>query len=206
MERLSFEKTKKLLKKYGIPYVKNFLVDSKKEGLNKAENLGWPIVLKTASPEVLHRTEKGGVVVDIRNRQDFEKGWKSVSALGGKVIVQKHIEGTEIIMGMKRDEQFGPVIMFGLGGIFTEVLKDVSFRVAPINRKEAGRMMREIKSFKVLQGFREKEEVKIEELVDILVNLSRFSLEQEEVEEIDFNPVIANSKKALVVDAKILTK
>lgn len=206
MRRLGFEKTRKILKNYSIPYVESVLVGSQKQALKAAERIGFPVVLKTASSEVVHRTERGGVVRDIENKRELKKGWKRVSKLGKKAIVQPRIKGTEIAIGMKRDRQFGPVIMFGLGGVFVEVLEDVSFRVAPVSKKEAKGQIKEIKGFKLLTGFRGREGVDLEKLVDIIKGLSRLSLKEKEIKEVDFNPVIADSEKARVVDAKILPK
>jgi len=112
--------------------------------------------------------------------------------------------GNEVAIGMNRDDQFGPTIMFGLGGIFIEILKDVSLRVAPINKNEALEMIKEIKGFKILDGARGNKKANINTLVDILVNVSNLSLKEEQIKSIDFNPVIVNESKALVADFRII--
>jgi len=205
MERMEFEKTEKLLKEYGIPFCRSRLVFSKKDALTFAKKIGYPVVLKTVSPEILHRTEVNGVKADIRTGKELKQAWEKMSgAFDAPFLVQKQVSGVELVIGMKRDEQFGPAIMFGLGGIFVEVLKDIVFRVAPVSKKEALRMMGEIKGRKVLNGFRGKEIVNLERVASIITALSELSLERDDILEIDFNPVFADSKIAVVVDAKII--
>lgn len=206
MKRLNFEKTKKLLAQYDLPYVQSVFSESGGGVLRAARKMGWPVVLKTACPSVVHRTEQGGVVIGINSKKELEEAWKQVSKLGKEVIVQSQVGGTEVIMGMKKDDQFGPVLMFGLGGIFVEVLKDLCFRVAPIDKKEAREMLEEIKGFKLLKGVRGRTGVDLNRLADVLTKLSKLAVKEKDIEEIDFNPVIANSKGALIVDAKIIKK
>jgi len=114
------------------------------------------------------------------------------------------VSGVEIVIGMKRSKEFGPVLMFGLGGILVEVLKDVSFGVAPISRSVAKKMIEEVKGYKILKGFRGSLPVNLEKIIDILVNLSKLSLENQNIKEIDLNPIIVNDKKALIVDTSFL--
>lgn len=205
MERMDFEKTQKLLRGYSIPFCKSHLVSSKEDALGFAKKIGYPIVLKTASPEILHRTEMDGVKTDVRNKEELGEAWKEMSGkVKGPFLVQKHASGTELAIGMKRDKQFGAVIMFGLGGVFIEVLDDVVFRVAPVSKKEALKMMSEIRGHKTLEGFRGKEAVNIEKVAGIIVQLSKLSLERDDIQEVDFNPVFADLKRAAVADAKIL--
>ncbi len=206
MKKISFQKAKDFLKKYDIPYVESIVVDSKKSALRTAKKIGWPVVLKTASSSVVHRTEKKGVVVGINSKKELKRAWKQISKLGQKAIMQPQVKGIEIIMGMKRDEQFGPVLMFGLGGIFVEILKDLCFRVAPIDREEARKMIKGIKGFELLKGVRGRQGADLDRLADILVKLSRLAVENENIEEVDFNPVIADPESALVVDARIIEK
>lgn len=191
------------MEKYGIPYADSVLASSKKEVLRAGNKLGWPLVLKTASPGVVHRTEKGGVVAGIEDKKALKRAWEKVSKLGKEVIVQTEVEGVQAVLGMKRDSQFGPVLMFGLGGVMVEVLEDVSFRVAPVSGEEAEKMAREIKGFKVLKGFRGRKGVNLEKLKEVILSLSSLSLE-EEVREVDFNPLFLNEKEAVVVDARLI--
>ncbi len=211
MESLEFEKTKKLLEKYKIPFCQTKLAASLKEAVSFAKKAGYPLVLKISSPEVLHKTDLGLVKTDIDSLEELENAWNEITktAKNGNIgmegiLVQKELSGTEIMIGMKRDAQFGPVIMFGLGGIFVEVLKDVSFRIAPVKKENALSMMKEIKGHKVLEGFRGQEPCNLDKLAEMIMALSELSLVEEKVKEIDLNPVIANEKGAQVVDARFL--
>ena len=207
MKRMEFEKTQELLKEYGIPFCKSHLVFSKKDAISFAKKIGYPVALKTADPEVLHRTEVSGVKTDIKDGKELGQAWGNmIGALEAPFLVQKQVSGVELVIGMKRDEQFGPVIMFGLGGIFVEILKDIVFRVAPVSKKEALKMMSEIKGRKALASFRGKETVNMEKVASIITALSKLCLKRDDIQEIDFNPVFADSKIAVVVDAKIMIK
>lgn len=201
----NFLETKKLLDKYELSLVKSFLVTSFEEAERISKKLSWPIIMKISNPKIIHKTDIGGVVKS-KNITELKNNFNKLSCFKGSegIILQPFVSGTEIIIGMKKDAQFGPVLMFGVGGIFVELLKDVSFRLAPINIREAGKMVKEIKSYPILNGYRGQEKVKIDSLLKILVNLSKLSLAEKDINQIDFNPVIANSKGAWIADAKIL--
>ena len=207
---------KRLLSKYKIPVVKGKIVKNKKEVLGFVKKNGFPVVLKISSADILHKTDIGGVVVDIESQKELSEAYVKISKLakslsspaGGvscDILVQKQIEGTEVIIGGKRDPVFGPVVMFGLGGIFTEALKDVSFRLAPISQKEAKEMISEIKGSKILKGYRGQKPVNLQKLMEILLSLSDLITKEEKIKEVDLNPVIVDEKKALVVDVKIIS-
>ena len=215
MENLGFVKTRKLLTEYRIPFGKSKLADSKKEAAAFAGKIGYPVVLKVSSKKPLHKTDLGLVKLDIKDAKELEKAWSEIIETAEKkirqpaekiegILVQKELKGEEIMIGMKRDAQFGPVIMFGLGGIFVEALKDVSFRIAPVKKENAYRMMGEIKGHKVLQGLRGQKPVNLDKLAEIIVALSKLSLAEKKIKEIDLNPVIANERGAQVADARFL--
>ena len=213
MRVLDFNKTEKLLLKYKIPLCTSYLVTSKKEAIDFAQKIGFPVVLKVFSPDILHKTDVGGVKIGIENERDLKRAFdeilfslkeKKPKAKIEGMLIQKQIFGKEVVVGMKRDLAFGPVLMFGLGGIFVEILNDVAFRVAPITKREALKMIREIKSFKILKGFRGEKPVNIEKIAEIIVKVSKLSLKEEKIQEIDLNPIIANEKGAQVVDARVL--
>ena len=213
MKVLSFEEAKKLLEKYNIPFVKTIICQSKKEAIDFAQKIGFPVVLKVFSPDILHKTDVGGVKIGIENERDLKRVFdeilfslkeKKPKAKIEGMLIQKQIFGKEVVVGMKRDLAFGPVLMFGLGGIFVEILNDVAFRVAPITKREALKMIREIKSFKILKGFRGEKPVNIEKIAEIIVKVSKLSLKEEKIQEIDLNPIIVNEKEAQVVDARFL--
>ena len=201
----NFSQTKKLLNQYKIPLVKNFLLKSDSQLDYIKKYLSWPIVIKISNQKIIHKTEIKGVA-KVNNEQEFKDKFNQLSQIKGNegIVVQPFIRGIEIIIGMKKDAQFGPVLMFGLGGILVELFKDVSFRIAPVKIKEAREMIKEIKLYPILNGYRGQEKINTNQLAKILVNLSKLSLKEKAISQIDFNPIIVNSKEALVVDAKII--
>ena len=202
---LDFLATKKILEKYNLPMVESFLVENFEEAEKITKKIGWPIIMKISNPKIIHKTDVGGVI-KIKDTKELKSGFNKLNSVSGNqgVIIQPFVSGVEIIIGMKRDTQFGPVLMFGMGGIFVELLKDISFRLAPINSREAKKMIQEIKLYPILNGYRGQEKVKIDLLVEILINLSKLSLAEKQISQIDFNPILANSKGAWIADAKVV--
>ncbi len=202
MDCLTYTKSKELLDKYKISFCKSLVVNSKEEAIAKANEIGYPIVLKEFSSEAIHKTETGKVKVNIRN--DLEL----ILALGsfeeGETVIQEMVSGIEIILGIKKDPQFGPILMFGLGGIFVEVLKDISLRVAPVDLNEAMAMIREIRGYKILEGIRGKKPVNISKIAETIVNLSNLAMNEEGIKEIDLNPLFVDENRILAVDARII--
>ena len=211
MLSLSFIKSKELLLKYKIPVCQTELFISKDKAMAFAKRIGYPVVMKAYSPDILHRTDLGLVKLGIKNNENFEKSWEDISAIVKKrklkiegILVQKMVLGKEIVAGMKRNSQFGPVLMVGLGGIFVEVLKDVTFRIAPITEREAVAMLKETKGYGILKGIRGEKPVNIKAVAKIIYLVSLLSLKEKHIREIDFNPIIANEKTAVAVDFKFL--
>ena len=214
MTLLSQEETSRLLREYRIPFAASKTARSPEQAVKISNSLGYPLVCKIDSPDVIHKTEAGGVITNIKDSTEAELAYYKIientlhyhkEARIRGVLVQRQLKGRELIVGMKRDPQFGPVILFGIGGVFVEVLKDVSRRIAPITRKDAQNMIEEIKGRKVLDEFRGRPPADKKTLVKILLAISRLSLREKNVSEIDFNPVIVNSKGAKVVDARMIT-
>lgn len=201
---INFLSSLDLLKKYHINHGKLGIFEKSGDAVDFAVKAGYPVALKVFGENILHRTDIGGVSLNIDNDGKLYSEFARLSKITPNIICQKMVEGEKVIVGMKRDKQFGPVIMFGLGGIFVEILKDVSFRVCPINKKEAIEMIKEIKSYPILAGARGQKPVNISALADTLVAVSKLALEQEEIKEIDLNPVIVNNKEAVAVDFKFL--
>lgn len=207
---LDFDRTKKILSDYKIPFCQTEIFKFKDKAVVFAERIGYPVVLKISSQSIAHKIDVGGVKIGINNKEDFGKAWDEISnnkRIKGKVegfLVQKQVKGIEVVIGLKKDAQFGPVLMFGLGGTFIEVLRDVSFRVAPVDLKEAKEMIKEIKGYEVFNGYRGREAADTGKIAEIIVNLSNLSLARKEIKEIDFNPVIIDGKEGLVCDAKII--
>mgnify|MGYP001596559823 CR=1 FL=1 len=208
---LDWQKTKELVEKYQIPMVGSLVIETTQEGVEFANRVGFPVVLKLVSNDVLHKIDKGLVKLNIQNEQDLESAFKALSALKfqgtqclEQIVIQKQVGGTELFFGMKRDKSFGPVVSFGLGGIFVEILGDVVFGICPIEKKEAQGMIKSIKGYKILEGFRGQKGVDIDKLAGILASISKLALENENIQEIDFNPIIASGKDIFAVDPKII--
>jgi acyl-CoA synthetase (NDP forming) len=208
---LSEYESKDFLKSCGIPGTRELLVHNREECLKAAKTIGYPLVLKGCSPDLAHKTEKGLVRVDIRNEQEATRAFDDLtSRMEGNqkdILVQEMIKGSrELVTGMTRDPQFGPCVMFGLGGIFTEILKDISFRVAPLERQDALDMTQEIKAHKILGAVRGMPAADLDLLCDILVRMGEIGMENQSIQEIDINPLILSGAKPVAVDALIVLK
>jgi succinyl-CoA synthetase beta subunit len=206
---LSEYESKNLIRVYGIPTTREVLVD-KPEDLPKAlAEIGYPLVIKGCSPLITHKTEKSLVRVDIRNAQEAQAAYEEfISRMEGAskaVLVQEMVKGSrELVVGLIRDAQFGPCVMFGLGGIYTEILRDVSFRVAPIEKKDALQMTQEIRGHKILEQIRGMPPADMESLCRILVTVGQIGLENEAIKEIDLNPVILSGSQPVAADALVV--
>jgi len=206
---LSEYESKQILADNGIPCTQEIMVTSLQELEDAAEKIGFPLVLKGCAPEIAHKTEKGLIRVDLRNMEEaiaaFEEIMAEMAGSDGGVLVQEMIKGSrELVVGLTRDAQFGPCVMFGLGGIFTEVLEDISFRVAPLEKKDALEMMHEIRAHKILGAIRGMAPADLEMLTEMLINVGRIGLENESIKEIDINPVILSHGKPVAVDALVI--
>jgi acetyl-CoA synthetase (ADP-forming) len=207
--KLSEYESKQVLGHYEIPITREIQVDTSSDLLKGAHDIGYPLVLKGCSPEIAHKTEKNLIRVDIRNDDEatfaFSEIMESMKGSGGSVLVQEMVKGQrELALGLIRDPQFGPCVMFGLGGIFAEILRDTSFRVAPLEKRDALEMMQEIKGTKILGPVRGMEPADLDTLADVLIAVGRIGLENEEVKEIDLNPVILSGSRPVVVDALVV--
>jgi acetyl-CoA synthetase (ADP-forming) len=206
---LSEYESKQLLSQYSIPVTQEALVGSRQSLLETIAEIGYPIVLKGCSPDIAHKTEKGLIYVDIRNEDEALTAFKEIVAgMNGTenpVLVQEMVRGKrELVAGLTRDPQFGPCVMFGLGGIFTEILKDISFRVAPLEKSDALEMMQEIRGCKILDAVRGMETADLDMLADILITIGKIGMENEKIKEIDINPLIISNGKPVAVDALVV--
>jgi len=198
-----------VLQAYGIP-VADYQAVNQKEDLKKVMNkIGVPVALKIASPEISHKSDVGGVVLNINRESEAEEAYDKMKRLvkgpSSGVLVQKMVsEGKEVILGAKHDPSFGPVLLFGLGGIYVEVFKEISLRVAPINRSEAEEMISDLKTSAILKGIRGEKPLDIRALIENLLRLSQLVTDFPEIEGIDINPVKVLEKGAIAVDARIL--
>jgi len=206
--------SKIILKQAGISVVETKLAKTQKEAVSLSRKMGFPVVLKIASPDVIHKSDSGGVKLSLNNVTEVKKAYDEIlkkvkkqypNAVVYGVSVQKMARpGTEVIVGTSKDPQFGPVIMFGLGGVFVELLKDVSFRVIPVKRKDAQEMINEIKGYPILEGYRGKDPADISALVEIILKISKLVEENSQIKELELNPIFAYRDKAVAVDARII--
>ena len=206
---LSEYESKRILDAYGIPVTKQVLVDDAGNLLTAIEKIGYPLVMKGSSRGLSHKTETGMVHLDIRNETEALSAYKDLmDRMEGEekqVIVQQMVKGKrELMVGMIADPQFGPCVMFGLGGVFTEVLNDSVFRVAPLEKRDAFEMMAEIKGYRILENFRGMESADKNELAQILVSVGQIGLENDRIKEIDINPIIITAGKPMAVDALVI--
>jgi len=206
---LSEYESKKVLAFYDLPVTREELVSSPQNLLKAAGHIGYPLVIKGCSAEIAHKTEKGLIRLDVRNDAEaltaFDEIVACMNGAEKTILVQQMIRGQrELVVGLTRDPQFGPCVMFGLGGIFTEILKDSAFRVAPLDKHDALDMMQEIKSRKILDAVRGLEAVDRELLADILIKVGQIGIENENIKEIDINPVIISKGKPVAVDALVI--
>jgi acetyl-CoA synthetase (ADP-forming) len=199
---------------YEIPITKFKIAKNETEVVRFAEEIGYPVVLKIVSPDIIHKSDVGGVIVDLKTAKDVRDAYKQIlqnvkrhkpnAKIVGILVQEMAPSSTEVIVGSIKDPQFGPAIMFGLGGIFVEVLKDVTFRVAPIREDEAREMITEVKAYPLLKGYRNLPPADIEAIVKILLNTSRLVMEHQEIKELDLNPIMVYEKGAKTVDARII--
>ena len=206
--------SKELIQETGIPVVETHLARSKNQAMCISRELGLPVVLKIVSPDEIHKSDVGGVKTDLKSLNQVSIAYDSIlsstraavpSASIQGVSVQKMAEpGVEVIIGATKDPQFGHVIMFGLGGVLVEILRDVSLRLVPLTATDARLMIREIKSLPLLQGFRQHPPCDLDMLEEAILNLSQFLEKHPEIKELDLNPILCYPKGLVAVDARVV--
>jgi acyl-CoA synthetase (NDP forming) len=211
---LSEIEAKQLLESAGVPVSPARLAKTKDDAVKMAGELGYPIVLKIVSAQITHKSDVGGVALGLTSADEVGAAFERVVANAKKAAPKATIEGVavqrmerqgiEVIVGMTKDPQFGPVMMFGLGGVMVEILKDVAFRVVPLEERDARQMIHEIKGYPVLEGFRGSEPADTGKLQELLLKVSRFVESHPEVAELDLNPVFAYKDGAIAVDARVV--
>ena len=208
--------SKSVLKHVSLPIIDTMLAADFKTAIEYSADLGYPVVLKIASPDILHKIDARGVATNIMNSKEVEVKFKEIIKNAKKynpeakilgVTVQKHVpRGIEVIVGALHDPIFGPVVMFGMGGTWIELMKDVAFRLAPTTRERALEMISEIKGYPLLRKYRGGEKVNLGELADIIVKVSKLINNYPQIAEIDVNPIFARSQNSVAVDARIVLK
>ncbi len=205
---------KQLLAQAGIPVVETRLARNRDEAIARASELGYPVALKVVSAQISHKSDIGGVKLNLGSAGEAGQAFDAIMASAGKAAPEATLEGVsvqrmaqpgiEVIAGMTMDPQFGPVLMFGLGGVLVEVLKDVAFRVVPLDERDARQMVHEIKGYPLLEGYRGHDPADVARLEQLLLKVSQFIEQHPEIEELDLNPVFAYKDGALAVDARIV--
>lgn len=205
---------KQVLEEAGVPVSPARLAKTKDDAAKMADALGYPIVLKIVSPQITHKSDVGGVVLNLGSADEVDAAFDRIVAsakqhvpnatIDGVAVQRMEKQGIEVIIGMTKDPQFGPVLMFGLGGVMVEILKDVAFRVVPINARDARQMIDEIKGKPLLDGYRGSEPADIGKLQELLLKVSSFVEAHPEIAELDLNPVFAYKDGVKAVDARIV--
>lgn len=211
---LSEVEAKQALIDAGIPATRTSLATTRDEAQRQADEMGYPVVLKIVSPDIAHKSDVGGVRLNLQDAEEVGAAFDAIvssaraaqpgARIDGVSVQQMAAPGTEVIVGMTTDPQFGPVMMFGLGGIMVEVLKDVSFRLVPLERKDAEDMIMEIKGRPVLEGVRGQPPANLDALTGLILQVSQFIEANPDVRELDLNPVLASPSGAIAVDARIV--
>ena len=206
--------SKRILKQAGISVVETKLAKTQKEAVLLSQKMGFPVALKIASPDVIHKSDSGGVKLGLSNATQVGKAYSEIISSVKQAYPEAQIQGVsvqsmaspgvEVIVGMSKDPQFGPVLMFGLGGILVEVLKDVSFRIVPVTERDAREMIREIKGYPILEGYRGQKPASIPALEKLIVQVSQFVEKNPQIKELDLNPIFAYPDKAVAADARII--
>jgi acetate---CoA ligase (ADP-forming) subunit beta len=205
---------KNICAEYKIPVTKFKLAKNEAEAVRFAHEIGFPVVLKIVSPDIIHKSDVGGVAINLKDANSVKEAFNQImenvkkhdpkAKIVGILVQEMAPESTEVIVGSIKDPQFGPALMFGLGGIFVEVLKDVTFRIAPITEDEAREMISEVRAYPLLKGYRNTPPADIEAIVKILLSTSRLVMEHQEIKELDLNPIMVYEKGAKTVDARII--
>lgn len=206
--------SKTIMQTYKIPVTKFSVAETEDAAVKAAEKIGYPVVLKILSPDVIHKSDVGGVLININTPNEVRKGYQSIINNVQKhktnvrikgIFVEEFVpKGIEVIIGALKDPQFGPALMFGLGGIFVEVLKDVSFRVAPVTKFDVKEMIQEIKGYPILTGIRGQKASDVTALENILLHVSKLVMDYPVINQLDLNPVFSYPKGAKCVDARII--
>ena len=201
-------------REHGIPVTEIRLAKNEDEAVEYAKEIGFPVVLKIISPEIVHKSDVGGVAINLRSEEEVRQAYRRVVENARKAVpnatiygvsVQEMVEPSlEVAVGLIRDAQFGPCVMFGLGGVFIEVLRDVTFRVCPIDVRDALEMVEEIRGKQLLEGYRGLPPADKEALAKVLVRVSEVGIEHPEISEMDLNPTTVRGSSIKVVDARII--
>jgi acyl-CoA synthetase (NDP forming) len=199
---------------YQIPVTTFKLAENEEEAAEFAGQIGFPVVLKIVSPDIIHKSDAGGVIINLKNDAEVKNAYAKIlknakkynpaAKIAGVLVQEMAPQATEVIVGAIKDPQFGQTLMFGLGGIFVELLKDVNFRVAPLTRDDAYEMVTKVKAYPLLTGYRNTPPADLDAIINALMNTSKLVMDHPEIKELDLNPIMAYEKGAKTVDARII--
>ena len=205
---------KTICMEYQIPVTPFKLAKHEDEAAEFAQQIGFPVVLKIVSPDVIHKSDAGGVILNLKNIAEVKSAYHKIldnvkkyspaAKIIGVMVQEMAPQSTEVIVGAIKDSQFGQTLMFGLGGIFVELLKDVTFRVAPIAREDAREMVTKVKAYPLLTGYRNRPPADVDAIINVLLNTSKLVMDYPEIKELDLNPIMAYEKGVKTVDARII--
>ncbi|TRO46833.1 acetyl-CoA synthetase [Candidatus Bathyarchaeota archaeon] len=205
---------KTVCKDYGIPVTKLKIAKTAEQAVKYSEEIGYPTVLKILSPDVIHKFDVGGVILNIKNQMEAKNAFNKIienikkhnkkARIYGVLVQEMAPSSIEVIVGSIKDSQFGPTLMFGFGGTYVELMKDVSFRIAPIDEYDAKEMISEVKAYPILTGYRGQPPADIDALIKILLKVSNLVMDHQEIKELDLNPVMIYEKGVKTVDARII--
>jgi acetyl-CoA synthetase (ADP-forming) len=207
---------KEVLRLASFPVPRSKAVKDVAGAIDAAREIGFPVALKLISPDIIHKSDAGGVFLNIMNEKEIEEKWSQIilgiaddyptALIEGFLIEEMVKKGAEVIIGCVRDEQFGPAVMFGIGGVTVELMKDVSFRLAPITREEAFEMMGEVKGFPILTGYRGQTVKDLDAIADALIKLGEIVGRVEGIKEFEINPLIVHERGAVAADARAVLR
>jgi acyl-CoA synthetase (NDP forming) len=199
---------------YAIPVTTFKLAKTEEEAAELAGQIGFPVVLKIVSPDIIHKSDAGGVMVNLKTAVEVRNAYGKIlenakkydvaAKIVGVLVQEMAPQSTEVIVGAIKDPQFGQTLMFGLGGIFVELLNDVTFRIAPITQEDAHEMVIKVKAYPLLKGYRNTPPADIDAIINVLLNTSKLVMDYPEIKELDLNPIMAYEKGAKTVDARII--
>lgn len=206
MKVLNEYEAENFLEKNRFEIAKRALAKTPEQAVSFSKKLGFPVALKIVGKDILHKSDVGGVFTDLQNESQVKEAFQKIKKIKNfqACLVQKFIPGKYILLGLKKDPSFSHVLVVGLGGIFTEIIKDTSFRVCPINRQEALKMLEDLKSYKLLTGIRGQKQVNINKVIDTIQKVSALSQKYPNIKELDINPLVVNESDAVIVDARIV--
>ncbi len=206
MKVLAEKRSEELLEKEGLPIAERYFTAREQEAMRKAKALGYPVVMKVSSDKIIHKSDVHGVITDVRSELEVKEAFRKLKRIKNcqEVMLQQHVDGHQLLVGIKKDEVFGHALAVGAGGIYTEIIKDATFRICPITKRDAGEMLRGLKFYDILKGARNAPKVNFEKLRQFLTKISQLPEKYPLLQELDINPLFVSNKGVLIADARMV--